>query len=476
MNRFQPPARIFTFLILVLIAQPVSATGEQAATRFIEYWNSGDSRAAQNEEVFDPAFVERRGEDGLASIMQMVYSDNRDIELHSITINNVDQVQFLATSEMGNWLEVTLDLAPDGRVAGMGIGFTSPPPEHNEKGLTDQQIAARLEQYLDRRNADGEFSGAVALARNNEILFASAYGMADIESGRPNTLDTPINLGSINKLFTGLAITQLAAQGKLAYTDTVGKYLPDYPNTKVRDTVTVHQLLTHTSGLGSYWNDEYERVKNELKSTTDFARLFASEPLDFEPGSEQNYSNSGPVVLGLIIEAITGEAYYEYIRKNIYQPARMAHSDHYTKTETASGKATGYLVPDDGSSDTLISNQEDLGRMGSAAGGGYASVNDLLNFSTALYDGTLIDAENRELMTTFKVPQPGGGGYAYLCLDGRINNRRYVGHNGGAPGINAEFSVFPDLGYTVVVLANTGHQATPVADQIRQWIAYSDQN
>jgi CubicO group peptidase (beta-lactamase class C family) len=294
-----------------------------------------------------------------------------------------------------------------------------------------------------------------------------AYGLADRESGRANTLDTPVNLGSMNKMFTGLAISQLVAQDKLQYTDTVGQYLPDYPNAQVRDEVTIHQLLTHTSGLGSYWNSAYAESKNSLQNTTDFAKLFWDEPLLFEPGTGDEYSNGGPVVLGLIIEAVTGQDYYEYIRQNVYGPAGMAHSDHYDKFENISGKATGYFAVTEGGEE--ISNFDDLGRIGSAAGGGYASANDLLKFAERLYDGTLIDAEHREMMTTMKTP----GGYAYLYLDGRVNGRRYVGHNGGAPGINAEFSVFPDSGYVVIVLANQDSAATPVAEQIRQWIGYA---
>ncbi len=466
-------------LALLNLPQTAYATSEQAADSFtanifVDYWNSGDSRAEQNEKLFTQEFIERRSPAGLARIMDMVYGDNGDIAFHSISSSNNEQIRFLASSQKGNWLEITLDLAPDQKIAGLGIFFTDAPPEDKDQGLRVNQIAARLGQYMDERSAKGEFSGAILLAKNGKPLFAKAYGLADIESGRKNTLDTPINLGSMNKMFTGLAITQLVARGKLAFTDTVGKYLPDYPNKQVRDEVTVHQLLTHTSGLGSYWTEEYERRKDSMTRVSDFAEIFATDPLGFEPGSEHRYSNSGPVVLGLIIEAISGESYYDYIRKNIYAPAGMTHSDHYTKLETASGKARGYYLPRDGASTKLISNQSVLGNIGAPAGGGYASANDLLKFATALYDGTLIDAQHREQMTTVKVPGGGGGGYAYLYQDGRINGHRYVGHNGGAPGINADFAVFPDSGYMFIVLSNTNHNASPVADQLRQWIGYAN--
>ena len=182
--------------------------------------------------------------------------------------------------------------------------------------------------------------------------------------------------------------------------------------------------------------------------------------------------NTGSVVLGLIIEAVSGEDYYEYIRKNIYQPAGMPNSDHFVKTEISSGKAVGYFIPDQDGESGLTSNLDILGRMGGPAGGGYASANDLLAFANALYDDRLIDPPHREVMTTYKLGSASAGGYAYLYQDGRINGKRYIGHNGGAPGVNAEFSIFPDDAWTIIVLSNTHHNASPLADQIRQWVAF----
>lgn len=463
---------MIAILMAAALLQPVLADNEQAANRFVEYWNMGEGRDARNESVFSQEFIERRGPDGLAMLMNMVYGDNGEINIHSITGNSDQRIVFVVSAQKGNWLEIGLDLSADSRVAGMSIQFVPQPPDDTDKGLAEAQIVSKLEQYLGERAAAGEFSGSVLLARNGDILFAQAYGLADREKGLKNTLDTPINLGSMNKMFTGLAIAQLDARGKLSYTDTVGKYLPDYPDTKVRDEVTVQQLLTHTSGLGSYWTDAYRQLKDGLRSVADFAALCAEEPLGREPGSEFVYSNCGPVVLGLIIEAVTGQNYYEYIRSRVYAPAGMDNSDHFNKVETDSGKATGYFVPREPGATELISNFSDLGYIGSPAGGGYASANDLLRFATALYDGSLIDEQHREEMTTYKVKQGADEGYAYLYADRRVNGQRYIGHNGGAPGINAEFSVFTDSGYTVVVLSNTGSNASPVADQIRQWIGY----
>jgi CubicO group peptidase (beta-lactamase class C family) len=463
---------LLAIILFILSFLPAAYAEEgEAAQAFITYWNAGATRAELNEKVFTGEFIARRTPAGLARIMDMIYDDNGDIAIHTVHSSSSEKIQFLVSTEKGNWLDIGLSFSADQKVAGMEIGFTEAPPQESDKGMNAEQIAGELQRYVDELAAKGEFTGSIILAKDGKPLFAKVYGEADKQTGRENTLDTPINLGSMNKMFTGLAITQLVAQGKLAYSDTVGQYLPDYRNQRVRDEVTVHQLLTHTSGLGSYWNEAYSKNKESLSSVSDFAEFFVDNPLQFDPGTDEQYSNAGPVVLGLIIEAISGLDYYQYIRENVYRPAGMAHSDHFDKFENVSGKATGYFVPRNGNE--LISNQQDLGRIGSPAGGGYASANDLLRFATALYDDRLIDAEHREQMTSKKIPGANGGGYAYLFHDGRINEKRFVGHNGGAPGINAEFSVFPDSGYAIIVLANLGHAASPVASQIRQWVAYA---
>ncbi len=463
---------LIALLVVVLIQSTANATEHAAANHFVDYWNMGEQRNEITTEVFTQDFIERRGATGLARIMNMLYDDNGDITVHSITSSDAEQITFMASSERDKWMNITLDLAPGLKINAMAVARSGAPPKAEDKNLSSEEVVIRLQQYMADRVAKGEFSGSILLAQNGRPLFAEAYGLADIENGRENTLDTPINLGSMNKMFTGLAVTQLVAQGKLAFTDTVGKHLPDYPNQQVRDRVTIHHLLTHTSGMGSYWTDEYEQRKDSITTVGELAELFVEESLDFEPGAQQQYSNCGPVVLGLIIEEITGQSYYDYIRKHIYTPAGMPHSDHYTKTESASGKANGYFVPDD-SAGELVSNEHIRGNIGSPAGGGYASANDLLAFATALYDGTLIDPDYREQMTTAKGSRNDAGGYAYLYQDGRVNGKRYVGHNGGAPGINADFSVFPESGYALVVLSNTNHNASPVADQLRQWIGYA---
>ncbi len=343
------------------------------------------------------------------------------------------------------------------------------PAYANQEKILVGQLSDKIANYLDKKASEDEFSGAVILTHKNKVVFSQGYGLANKQSKHKITVDTPINLGSMNKMFTGISVMQLVEQGRLNLQDKVIKYLPNYPNKKVRNRVTIHQLLTHTSGLGLYWNDKFENNKNNLKSTQDFADLFSTEPLRIKPGVRFHYSNNGPVVLGLIIEAITGMSYYQYVDKNIYQKSAMKHSGHFSKNEQQSNKATGYFLDSQGK--MSISNLNNLGRIGSAAGGGYSSANDMINFASKLFDGSLLNSASRQLMLKGKIPLNEETSYSYLFADKTIHGQRFVGHNGSAKGISAAFSVFPELGYTMVVLSNYDQGAQSVAKKIQDWVA-----
>jgi D-alanyl-D-alanine carboxypeptidase len=186
------------------------------------------------------------------------------------------------------------------------------------------------------------------------------------------------------------------------------------------------------------------------------------EPLLFEPGEGMEYSNGGPVILGLIIEALSGTDYYEYIREHIYRPAGMAHSDHYRRDDAASGIALGYVKTAAGE---WQDNGNELSLRGSAAGGGYASARDLLAFSRALANERLL---TRAQLETLWKPHNlmGPMAYGYLFTIGGAPDRRWVGHNGGAPGISAEFLHYPEDDLAIVVLANQDH----AAEGMREWL------
>ena len=346
----------------------------------------------------------------------------------------------------------------------------------NRNAADDSVLAKELSPYLEQVAAGDAFSGAVLVAKNDQTIFKKAYGMANKSNSTANNVDTKFDLGSMNKMFTAVAIAQLAERGKLSFTDTVGRLLPDYPNKAVAEKVTVHHLLTHTSGMGSYFNEAFSANLNNMKTVAAYLPLFANDPLAFEPGTKWQYSNAGFTVLGLIIEKVSGQSYYDYVKEHIFKPAGMVNTDSYERDKDVPNLAVGYTkMGDNGRPDPSAprrANTPMRPAKGSPAGGGYSTVEDLLRFSLALRAYKLLTQKYTEIVTTGKVDMGGPGRkYGYGFGEEMSNGRHIVGHNGGGPGIGANFDMFPELGYTVVVLTNYDPPAAmPVVKRIRELI------
>lgn len=335
------------------------------------------------------------------------------------------------------------------------IGRTT--QESNNKKKSEVESVEEIEAYLDQAVAEDSFSGAVLIAKNGKPIFKRAYGFANKSTNTPNSIDTKFNLGSLNKSFTSIAIAQLAQQGKLNFTDTISKHLPYYPNKNVANKVTIHQLLTHTSGMGSYFNQEFMVRRASLKTLADILPLFVNDPLTFEPGERIQYSNAGFVVLGLIVERLSGQSYYNYVREHIFKPAGMTNTDSYERDQKVQNLAIGYtnMGPTGPQPGPRRDNTPTLPGKGSSAGGGYSTVEDMLKFADSLLTHKLLNAKYTEIVFTgnrLQSTEGMAGGYGFMF--NQTNGTRTVGNGGGGPGINAVFRIYLDRGYTVVVLSN----------------------
>ena len=337
--------------------------------------------------------------------------------------------------------------------------------------ITDKDLIERVESLIDKAAVDDSFSGVALVAKDGKAIFEKAVGFANKETKLPNKIATKFNLGSINKSFTSVAIAQLAQKGKLEYSDTIAKYLPDYPNKAVAEKVTIHQLLTHSSGLGDCLNSE---SLAQIKTLRDLLPLFANQPLLFEPGEKQQYSNSGYVVLGLIVEKLSGRTYYEYVKENIFTPAGMTRTDSYELNQKVDDLAVGYtsMTREGPQPGPRKANTSTLAGKGSSAGGGYSTVEDMLKFANALTANTLLSPEFTEIVFTgggLKEPAAPGRGYGFM--QNQMNGVRIVGNGGGGPGVNATFRIYFGRGYTVVVLSNYDPpSAQAIASKIQEMI------
>jgi CubicO group peptidase (beta-lactamase class C family) len=311
---------------------------------------------------------------------------------------------------------------------------------------------------LDRRVSADVFSGVVLVARQDEVLYERAHGEADRDRHVPNTPATRFRFGSLGKMFTAVAILQLAQSGKLDVDDPLGKYLPNYPNAAMAK-VTLHQLLTHTAGTGDIFGPEFLAHRADLRSLEDYLRLFGADAPRFAPGERHEYSNFGYILLGRVVEVVSGQKYDAYVREHVFAPAGMQSTDNLPEQEAPAGLAIPYSR--NGSAVDL------LPWSGTSAGGGYSTARDLSRFATALRSGKLLDAKHAQLLMSGKVETPMRGmRYAYGFEDATLpDGKRRVGHGGGAPGMNAVLSIFPGSDYVLVVLANVDPPAAVEIDR-----------
>jgi CubicO group peptidase (beta-lactamase class C family) len=324
---------------------------------------------------------------------------------------------------------------------------------------SESQKLQDIGSYL-KRLADADiWSGVVVIMRNGQPVLSQTYGYADREKKIANTIDTPFLLGSMNKLFTGLAIGQLVERGKLSYEDPLSKFLPDFPDAESAKKIKIKHLLSHTSGLGDFIGTKaYTDALDRLLTVKDFIDAFERKPLAFEPGTKWSYSNMGFVLLGRVIDIATGEDYYDYMAKNVFAPAGMTSSSFPLLPRNGPAvvpMAYPYEIEFNGERLLSVNKLGNDGGRGSPAGGGVASASDLIALSNALQSGRVVKPESFLLHSSAK-PELGAPNYGYGFGVGlyTVNNRRLVGHGGNALGQCTNFGALNGTPYTIIVLSN----------------------
>jgi D-alanyl-D-alanine carboxypeptidase len=344
--------------------------------------------------------------------------------------------------------------------------------------MSEAEVVRAIERRLERLAATDGFSGAVIVAKGDRLLVGVAHGHADQAFAVANRIDTKFNLGSMNKMFTAVAIGQLVEAGKLSFDDTLAEVLPDYPNRAFASKATIHHLLTHTSGIGgTIFPPALFENRDRYERPAEYLPLFADEPPEFPPGTRFSYANPGFVVLGLVIERVSGEDYDDYVRDNIFAPAGMRDTAAHDWDEVTPGLAVGYMRDRADALGLLPrrTNVPTLPFRGTPAGGGYSTVIDLRAFADALRGHRLVGAAMVETLTSPKIETPFMNPprrYGYGFMTHLVDGKEIRGHGGGAPGINGELHMFWDGSYTVAVLGNYDHpNALDVANEISAFLA-----
>jgi CubicO group peptidase (beta-lactamase class C family) len=297
----------------------------------------------------------------------------------------------------------------------------------------------------------GVFSGAVLIAHGGEVLFEYACGHANKRFHINNGPDTKFNLGSANKMFTAVALAQLTETGQLSFEDSLDNYLSDeWLPASVSRRVKIKHLLTHTSGLGSYFNETFFKTSRDLfRSIDDFKVLVRDDSPAFEPGSEFLYSNSGMLLAGAVIERVTGADYFSYVRDRIFVPSEMFDTDCYDIDDPIENLAMGY-VPTSQNRSGWRENIFTHVAKGGPAGGGFSTVRDLHRFATTLLSDRLISRKTRVLLWRDHI----GAQYGYGFFVSGEGSDLKVGHGGCFPGISGDFEIQLNGGFVTVVLSN----------------------
>lgn len=323
--------------------------------------------------------------------------------------------------------------------------------------LAEGDAVAAVGRLLDGAATSTGFSGVALIAREGSAMLQRAYGFASRGLGVANRMGTVFNIGSMTKMFTAVALMQLAERGQLAFDQVISTFLRDYPR-EVADRVTIEHLLTHTSGMGSFWNAKFEAARTSLRTVSDHLPLFVEDPLAFEPGERFGYSNAGYIVLGAIIEAVSGMTYDTYLQERIWNIAGMRNTGAWGLDEDVPNRAIGYVTEGEspGSSQFPRTNITALPVRGSSAGGTYSTAHDLLRFGEALRQHDLLNQGSTETLLRPRVKMGPGNGpwYAYGFGCHTQDDVRIVGHNGGAPGVGGQLDLYLDSGYASVMLSN----------------------
>lgn len=429
---------------LSLFATPKAADGD--ARRAFDMWlaahNSGERTKL---EAFNAAYKVKADVQIDLDFRESV----GELRLLEIKSSSPIAVEALVLSEWGNALLTRIGVKPNDAfdLDLMEFENVPTPAAYKPEPMEIDALIREVRNRLDALEAAGKVSGNVLLARNGEPIFEWSGGLADRELSVPVSPDSQFRMASLGKMFTAVAILQLAEAGKLSLDDPLSRHLPDYPNLAVAKAVTLRHLLNHTSGLGDIFSEDFSKVSGSLQTHRDYWTTFASTPLEFVPGSRDRYSNYGYILLGSVIEAVTDLSYYDHLEKAIYDPAGMTSTGAEPESVLVVDRAHAYTK----AGGQWIRETASLPWRGTAAGGGYTTARDLMKFATALTDGTLLSAKSLDEATR---PQNIKAWYGYGFMVSGEGVDRQFGHEGGAPGSNAILNVRPGRGYTVIGLSN----------------------
>lgn len=438
------PALNAVATLLLMASATAKPPAEAAFDEWLAVFNSNDKAALR-------AFNERRFGEADHNIDYLLDSREETGGLDVVRVESTGPTVFVALTRERNFpahrrITVKVDTPGSPR-----LDYVIQEPER----MPQAQALKAFDAFATQLAAADRFSGVLVVEQDGKRLYGKHFGLADRESKTPVRLDTPFLFASQGKMFTAVSVLQLVEAGKLGFDDPIGKHLHDYPN-KDMAKVTIRQLLSHQGGTGDLGVLQPDEGPNRawVRTIDDLIKLNGGRPPSFPPGSRFEYSNYGFVLLGAVVEKVSGESYYDYVAGHVFGPAGMTATGFPTVEELA-GVARGYTLDAGG---RLISSADQLPWRGSPAGGGATTADDEVRFVEALRAGKLIS-----LATLTEAIKQLTDWYGYGFISSGPTEFPHWGHGGGAPGNSAALSVYPSNNMTMVCLSN---RDPPVCDRL----------
>lgn len=472
---------LFVAFVMLHDSQPLEAKVEFPDTpagerlqESLEVINAGDYDAVRKyiTENYDEELVDYIGMDFILNLYLGLAETSQGFEFHGMRKSEEFNSTGIFKSKLtGLWLDFGFKVQdkPPHKIKGMNVRPFGPPGESLPPKMSDEEISREIEDLLEKLSGVGAFSGAVLVAKDGKVLFEGAYGYASRRFLAPNQLDTKFNLASMNKYFTAIAIAQQVEKGTLSYEDHIGKYIgPEWVPDEMGEKVKIWHLLTHSGGTGDFLDDKEFTGSSRIlyRSLDDYRAITNDDTLRFEPGDKYEYSNSGYLLLGAIIEEVTGQSYFDYVQENICKPAGMLNTGFYAMDDPVSNLAIGYYR-EYGQKSIIIKNNVFLHALrGTSAGGGYSTVEDLLKFGTALRANKLVSEETTNRLLTVSPVFESSPINKYGCYMYEEKCGRVLGASGGFEGIRTAMRIYLDSGYTFIVLENYTQPFSPVVNRI----------
>lgn len=407
------------------------------------------------------AFRRQQSAAQYVALFRKLHEQTGGLDIVSVSPGGGDQpISVIAKSKRGQHYALVragLDPSEKGKLAGLGVEKVAQPSARKlsdtSQPLSDAQMVTAIKSDLDARAAAGELSGMVLIAKGDKVLLKKAYGYADRETKIANALDTKFHIASVGKMFTAVAIAQLVRAGKLSFTDSIAKVFPDYPNKEVAEKVTIHQLLTHTGGFGTFFESPGFVRGKIYRNSTEEIEVYKDEKLFSVPGTRWRYSNAGYSLLGAVVERLSGMSYRDYIRENIFKAVGMR--DTYIASSANRKTSVFYTQSplDPLGLEPYVADRKLSSVPASGFGGGFSTAHDMFKFLRAYRTGKLLGSDLTQTVAEgkFNLDEKGTRRWSYGISESVVNGETVRGHQGGS---RADLQMLWGNDYTVIVLLN----------------------